>query len=206
MKPATCPRCYAAIPPDAPQGLCPKCLLAVNMGEPELIHSPAGNPLPPPPSPQEIQPLFPHLEIVRLLGRGGMGAVYEARQRGLNRPVALKLLWAPSIPDAEFEERFSREGRALAQLSHDNVVAVHDAGKSGPYYWILMEYVDGPNLRHLLQAGRLEPSRALPIVMQTCAALEYAHQQGVVHRDIKPENILITQSGRAKIADFGLAK
>ncbi|MFN0245144.1 MAG: protein kinase domain-containing protein [Planctomycetota bacterium] len=208
MKPTQCPRCHARIPADGPQGLCPSCLLAASWSEPELIITSGGDSpaLPPPPSPEEIQPLFPHLEIVRLLGRGGMGAVYEARQRGLGRVVALKLLWAPAIPDAAFQERFAREGRALAQLSHDNVVAVHDAGKSGPYYWLLMEYVDGPNLRQVLQTGAIEPVRALAIVMQMCAALDYAHEHGVVHRDIKPENVLLTRNGRVKIADFGLAK
>jgi len=204
--PIRCPQCLTTISTNAFDGRCPKCQRFIGDSEPEVFVTAAGESLPAPPTPEEIQPLFPHLEIVRLLGRGGMGAVYEARQRGLGRTVALKLLWAPKIPDAGFEERFSREGQALAQLSHDNVVAVHDAGKSGGYYWILMEYVDGPNLRQVLQEGQLDPERALPIVMQMCAALDYAHQQGIVHRDIKPENILMTRGGRVKIADFGLAK
>jgi len=159
-----------------------------------------------PPTPEEVQPLFPHLQIIRLIGQGGMGAVYEAKQRGLGRTVALKLLWAPKQLDAAFEQRFAREGQALAQLSHDHIVTVHDAGKSGPYYWLVMEYVDGANLRDLLEQGRLTPEQALPMVGQICTALEYAHQQGIVHRDIKPENILIGRDGHVKVADFGLAK
>jgi len=176
------------------------------MSTPEIVFTGVSEPHPPPPTPAEIQPLFPQLEIVRLIGRGGMGAVYEAKQRGLQRTVALKLLWAPQIPEAGFEERFLREGRALAHLSHDNVVGIHDAGKAGNYYWLLMEYVDGQNLRELLQAGVVDPMHALTIVKQMCAALEYAHKAGVVHRDIKPENVLISKNGRVKIADFGLAK
>jgi len=201
-----CPNCSATIPIDSHEGLCPQCLLALGMSPPSSARPEGPDIHPPPPQPQDIQPLFPQLELVRLIGQGGMGAVYEARQRGLGRPVALKILWAPAIPDAAFEERFSREGQALAKLSHENIVTVYDAGKSGPYYWLLMELVDGTDLRDLLEQGRLDPTRALPIVTQMCAALEYAHQRGVVHRDIKPENILIAADGRVKVADFGLAK
>jgi predicted Ser/Thr protein kinase len=203
---AQCPRCCAPIPADGPQGLCPKCLLAVGMGEPEIILTASGEPAPPPPAPAEIAPHFPQLEIVRLIGRGGMGAVYEARQRGLSRTVALKVLSAPHSADASFEERFVREAQTLARLSHENIVSVYDAGRAGPHFYLLMEYVDGPNLRQALQAGRIEPAHALTVVMQICAALDYAHRHGVVHRDIKPENVLLTREGRVKIADFGLAK
>jgi serine/threonine protein kinase len=201
-----CPTCSAAIPADSPLGMCPQCMLADGVGESDVGVKPAGDGTEAPPSAEEIRPLFPHLQIVRMIGQGGMGAVYEARQRGLGRTVALKLLWAPKRFDAAFEQRFAREGQALAQLSHDNIVTVHDAGKSGPYYWLVMEYVDGANLRELLQRGRLLPAQALPMVTQICSALEYAHQQGIVHRDIKPENILIGVDGRLKVADFGLAK
>ncbi len=201
-----CPTCSAAIPADSPLGMCPKCMLAVGVGESEARAESSGDGTEAPPSAEEIQPLFPHLQILRMIGQGGMGAVFEARQRGLGRTVALKLLWAPKRFDAAFEQRFAREGQALAQLSHDNIVTVHDAGKSGPYYWLIMEYVDGANLRELLEQGRLSPAQALPMVTQICWALEYAHQQGIVHRDIKPENILIGVDGRLKVADFGLAK
>ncbi len=204
--PTQCPRCCAPIPADGPQGLCPKCLLAVGMGEPEIILTASGEPAPPPPEPAEVAPHFPQLEIMKLIGRGGMGAVYEARQKGLNRAVALKILSAPSSADATFEARFVREAQALARLSHENIVAVFDAGRAGPHFYLLMEYVDGPNLRQAIRAGRIDPEKSLALVMQICTALEYAHRQGVVHRDIKPENVLLARDGRVKIADFGLAK
>src|SRR3712207_4528778 len=135
-----------------------------------------------------------------------MGVVYKARHRGLDRLVALKIL-PPEVSDAPgFAERFIREARALARLSHPNIVAVHDFGQGGGQYYLLMEYVDGTNLRSLMGAGRLPPAEALAIVPQLCDALQYAHDEGIVHRDIKPENILLDRRGRVKVADFGLAK
>ena len=144
--------------------------------------------------------------MLELLGRGGMGVVYKARHRGLERLVALKILQSRTREDPAFGERFAREARALARLSHPNIVAVYDFGQSKELFYFVMEYVDGANLRHLLQAARMTPKEALAIVPQVCDALQYAHDQGIVHRDIKPENILIDKSGRVKIADFGLAK
>ena len=161
---------------------------------------------------------FPQLEILELLGHGGMGAVYKARQPKLDRLVALKILRPESADDPAFAERFNREARTLARLSHPHIVAVYDFGEvslsgmprpgTGPrtLYYFLMEYVDGANLRQLLQTGELTPQQALAIVPQICEALQFAHDEGVVHRDIKPENILLDKRGRVKIADFGLAK
>jgi hypothetical protein len=108
--------------------------------------------------------------------------------------------------DPAFAERFGREARTLARLNHPHIVAVHDFGEAGGLYYLVMEYVDGPNLREVLQTGRLAPEQALAVVPQLCDALQYAHEEGVVHRDVKPENILLDQRGRVKIADFGLAK
>ncbi len=135
-----------------------------------------------------------------------MGAVYKARQRGLDRMVALKILPPQISAEPAFAERFAREARALARLSHPNVVTVIDLGQSGSLYYFLMEFVDGVNLRQMLQAGRLAPRDALGLILQICEALEYAHGEGVVHRDIKPENILVDPKGHVKIADFGLSK
>jgi tRNA A-37 threonylcarbamoyl transferase component Bud32 len=161
------------------------------------------------PKPEDIAAHFPQLEILECLGRGGMGAVYKARQPKLDRFVALKILTRnreDGTPDAEFAERFQREARALARLHHPNIVSIHDFGEAGGYHFLLMEYVDGLTLRQLLQSRKLSPEEALAIVPKICDALQYAHQQGIVHRDIKPENILLDKQGQLKIADFGIAK
>jgi tRNA A-37 threonylcarbamoyl transferase component Bud32 len=159
-----------------------------------------------PPSPGELAHHFPQLEILELLGQGGMGAVYKARQRKLDRLVAVKILPPDWGKEPAFAERFAREAKTLARLAHPHIVAVHDFGESDGLFYLVMEYVDGANLRHILQEGRLEPDEALAIIPQICDALQYAHEEGVVHRDIKPENILLDSKGRVKIADFGLAK
>ena len=158
------------------------------------------------PPDEEIVQAFPQFEILQLIGAGGMGRVYKIRQRHLDRVAALKILPRELAADPAFAERFSREGRALAKLSHANIVTVFDFGMSGSYSWLLMEYVDGVNLRQAMHAGAMQPREALQIIPAICAALEYAHGQGVLHRDIKPENILIDTAGRVKIADFGVAK
>ncbi|TDJ70666.1 MAG: serine/threonine protein kinase, partial [Planctomycetota bacterium] len=202
-----CPRCHATLAlTESPQGLCPKCLLAVAMGAPEVIRTRAGQPVEDPPRIAEIAALFPALEVLGILGRGGMGVVYRARQRELDRIVALKILPIRAGDDPAFEERFVREARALASLAHENIVSVYDSGRAGDFYYILMEFVDGPNLRQMIRSGDVRPAQALALVSQVCAALDFAHSEGIVHRDIKPENILIDQRGRVKIADFGLAK
>ena len=120
--------------------------------------------------------------------------------------MALKIL-PPSIgDDPAFAERFAREAKALAKLNHPGIVTLYEFGKADGLYFFLMEFVDGVNLRQLLQAGRISPREALAIVPQICDALQFAHDQGIVHRDIKPENILIDRRGRVKVADFGLVK
>ncbi len=135
-----------------------------------------------------------------------MGIVYKARQRTLDRLVALKVMPPDVARDPGFAERFTREARTLARLQHPNIVAIHDFGTSDGLYFLLMEYVDGANLRQAIRSGALTASQALAIVPQICDALQYAHENGVVHRDVKPENILLDRAGRVRIADFGLAK
>ena len=159
-----------------------------------------------PPPVAEIIQLFPQLEILGLIGKGGMGAVYKARQPALDRFVALKVLPPAVASDPGFAERFNREARALARLNHPNIVAIHDFGKAGALHYLLMEFVDGANLREIEQAGKLSPEQALTIVPQICEALQFAHNEGIVHRDIKPENLLLDKKGRVKITDFGIAK
>jgi serine/threonine protein kinase len=202
-----CPSCRKPLAPDAPLGLCPDCLIkaglnpATDPGDPSL--SAAGFV---PPSVEELSRLFPQLEILEFVGKGGMGAVYKARQPKLDRFVALKILPPAAAGDPGFAERFNREARALARLSHPNIVAVHDFGHAGVLHYLVMEFVDGGNLRQIEAAGRLTCAQALAIVPQICNALQFAHNEGIVHRDIKPENLLLDKKGRVKITDFGIAK
>jgi serine/threonine protein kinase len=223
-----CPGCHKALPTDVPLGLCPECLIKAGFQTGTEPASSARGFVPPPV--EQVARLFPQLEIIELVGKGGMGAVYKARQPALDRFVALKILPPDSAHDAGFAERFNREARALARLNHPNIVAVHDFGcirsrrgdeadvpqsstvpppDVGGYeglHYLIMEFVDGANLREVEQAGRLSPEQALSIVPQICEALQFAHGEGIVHRDIKPENILIDKRGRVKITDFGIAK
>ena len=158
------------------------------------------------PTQAEIAAAFPDLEILGLIGHGGMSAVFKARQPKLDRVVALKVLPKSLAATPGFAERFHREGRVLARLSHPSIVTVHDFGESGGFAYLVMEFVDGVNLRQAMRAGRFTPEQALKIIPAICDALQFAHTQGVLHRDIKPENILLDTTGRVKIADFGIAK
>lgn len=221
-----CPACDCELPADAPAGLCPQCLMLAGFNSgtaPDPGYAATAPHTPPggfvPPTAQEIAPLFPQLEILQLLGQGGMGAVYKARQVGLDRLVAVKILPPEISRDPSFAERFTREARALARLSHPNIVAVYDFGRTTPVadapgstsrdrslFYIVMEFVDGANLRQVIREKATTPPQALALVPQICEALQFAHDEGIVHRDIKPENILVDKRGRVKIADFGLAK
>ncbi|MEO1526003.1 MAG: serine/threonine-protein kinase [Planctomycetota bacterium] len=159
-----------------------------------------------PPTVEELREHLEAYEVQALIGQGGMGAVYLGRQKSLDREVAIKIL-PPEIAERQgFCERFGAEGRALAKLNHPNIVSVFDYGEAGPYAMLVMELVEGANLREVMRQGRLSQTEALEIIPQLCDALTYAHEEGVVHRDIKPENLLFDARGRLKITDFGLAK
>lgn len=159
-----------------------------------------------PPTDEEAAAWFPGFTEIRLLGRGGMGAVYAARQTSLDRNVALKLLPEELSRDATAAERFRREAQALAKLNHPNIISIHDFGETpGGSFYFVMEQVEGTDLHQLIRKGELPLAMALDVVRQVCEALEYAHAQGIVHRDIKPANILIDAKGRVKVSDFGLA-
>lgn len=153
-----------------------------------------------------LQEQLPGIDLGECVGRGGMGAVFRGRQRALDRTVAVKALLPPTGDAAQWLGRFQREARALARLQHPGIVTVHDHGHAEGLAWLVMEFIEGTDLRLLMDDGRLTPDEALAIVPPVCEALHYAHERGVVHRDIKPENILLDTDGRVRLVDFGLAK
>ena len=173
--------------------------------------SPDFQPRPPwqPPSLAELQALLPGYEFLSFLGRGGMGAVFRATQRSLHRPVAIKVLPANLLEDADanFAGRFRQEALTMAKLAHPGIVGVFESGEAGGLLYIVMEFVDGTDVARMIASeGKLAPEFATKLLTQVCDALHYAHERGVVHRDIKPANLLLTRDGTVKIADFGLAK
>lgn len=213
MPKTLCSQCGAPLDSNFPDAPCSACLLEFAV-ETETM--------PPSNISAEIeiemlrQVAFPQLEIIEQIGRGGMGTVYKARQPKLDRFVALKVMPEDRAAHPSFAERFAREGKLLARLSHPNIVAVYDFGqtevtipgeeKPVKFFYLTMEYVDGVDLRHAMREERFSPEQALAIVPKICDALQYAHEEGVLHRDIKPENILLDTKGRVKIADFGISK
>jgi serine/threonine protein kinase len=198
-----CPTCNRALNSD---NSCSSCLMELGLSRSAKVAAGASNrnKLP---SSNELNKLFPQLEIRDLIGFGGMGAVYQARQTALDRDVALKLIHSDFSEDAAFMERFEREAKTLAKLSHPNIVTVYDFGRTtnGMAYFI-MEYVEGINLRQVIETKSVDTNEALGLIKSLCGALEYLHGKGIVHRDIKPENILMGEDGVPKLADFGIAK
>lgn len=203
--PPPCPRCGAPLPPGR---TCAACVMASAY---ELGAEAAAPDAPGRPSAEALDAALPDYDVQVVIGRGGMGTVYRARHRKLDRLVAIKVLEPPAgVADAAaFTERFEREARVLASLDHPHIVRIHDFGRTGEpleLNYLVLEYVEGANLRDLLKAGKLSPREVLELVPQICEGLQAAHRMGVVHRDVKPENILVDAEGRVRIADFGLAK
>jgi len=151
------------------------------------------------------KPVIPGYELIEIIGKGGMGEVWRAKQISLQRMVAVKVLPPRLAKDPEFVARFDKEATALASLSHPNITQIIDRGVSGDHYYFVMELVPGKSLREIISGGRPTPAEALKISVQICRAIEHAHAQQIIHRDLKPENILIDDAGHVKVADFGLA-
>ncbi|MBL0694348.1 serine/threonine protein kinase [Comamonas sp. JC664] len=147
---------------------------------------------------------LPGFELKEMLGRGGMGEVWLARQQSLGRTVAVKLLPPRLAKDPEFVTRFEKEATALAALNHPNIIQIIDRGVAGEHYYFVMEYVEGRSLREAMSAG-LTPDTGLKLILSVARAIECAHEKGIIHRDLKPENILLDGRGNVKVADFGLA-
>ena len=193
MSATTCKTCAGPLDTD---GSCPKCLMVIGLDTNDLMD------LGPP---ELASDRVPGYRILETIGRGGMGSVFLATHEHLGRNVAIKVLTPAADESRDFSDRFRREARTMAGLTHPNIVAIHDFGEDGDLFWLVMEHVDGVNLRQLMDE-QLSDAQAFDIVRQICDGLHYAHHQGVVHRDIKPENVLVDRAGRVKLADFGLAK
>jgi len=214
--PKPCPQCGAGLPSESTDGLCPRCMLSQAMNEPpdsEVLKAtvPVSGPRKSwePPGAEEMGRLLPQYRIERMLGRGGMGAVYQGRQVALDRVVAIKILsTALEDADASFVERFKNEARAMAKLSHPGIVTVHDFGETeNGLLYIVMEFIEGTDVAKMIAGqGRLHSEHAMAITAHVCDALAYAHERGIIHRDIKPANIMVSYEGVVKVADFGLAK
>ncbi|MBM4083074.1 MAG: serine/threonine protein kinase, partial [Planctomycetes bacterium] len=148
----------------------------------------------------------PGYELLERLGEGSMGSVYKARQLSLDRIVALKLLATRLARDADYIKRFRREARLAAKLSHPNAVHVYNVEENARRHYIVMEFVDGPDVSKLIAKGPMGERAALEIIRGAALALGQAHEHGIIHRDIKPANILLTTKGQPKLSDLGLAK
>lgn len=157
------------------------------------------------PSPRALSRCLPQLDIQRFVARGGMGAVYYAVQRHLDREVALKIL-PPDVGDPDFRSRFALEARAMARLNHPNLAQLYDFGEAEGLLWMAQEWIDGPTFHTRFQEGPLSEGEAVALVCQVCEGLSYAHRHGIVHRDVKPENIMWNSDGVVKMTDFGLAR
>src|SRR5262245_8978397 len=144
--------------------------------------------------------------IIERIGRGGMGTVFKARDPVLDRMVALKVISSEGDVTEELKQRFYREAQACAKLSHPNIVVVHDLGEDSGQLFIVMEFLDGQELKYLIEQRRLSLEEKLSLMVQVCDGFHFAHQNNIIHRDIKPGNIFVLRNGQVKILDFGIAR
>ena len=206
-----CLQCGEPLPIDAPEGNCPICLVRLALGEtdnapdapadsPSVVTSHASRTTLP------TLRYFGNYELIEEIARGGMGAVFKARQMPLNRIVAVKMLLSGQFAGEDFVKRFRVEAEAAANLQHPNIVAIHEVGEHQGQHYFSMDYVEGTSLADLVRENPLPPSRAAAYLKTIAEAVHYAHQRGVLHRDLKPSNVLIDASDQPRVTDFGLAK
>jgi WD40 repeat protein/tRNA A-37 threonylcarbamoyl transferase component Bud32 len=217
-----CSQCGLTLPPDAPDSVCPACeLRGALQPDPDLapndpvsvtgqwIQAGVSSADDRPGLGREAPPSIPFgdYELIEEIARGGMGVVYKARQKRLNRIVAVKMVLSAQFGGKNFVQRFRAEASAAAILQHPNIVGIHDVGVQQGQHFFSMEYVEGPNLAHLVGARPLQPRRAAHYLKTIAEAIDYAHEQGILHRDLKPSNILIdSATDQPRVSDFGLAK
>jgi len=206
---ATCPNCNQPLPVDSPRGRCAACLLRVGLEHLQDEESSATDGLFPRDvftgesiSPRELG----DYELQEPIGHGGMGIIFRARQRSLNRIVALKLIRGGALARTEVVARFRTEAAAAARLQHPNIVGIHEVGEHAGQHFYSMEFVPGRSLAELLHGGPLPPKEAARMLKAIAEAIHFAHQRGVLHRDLKPSNILLDALQSPHVADFGLAK
>lgn len=205
----TCPSCGAALPFDAPKGMCPRCLYRMGFGEARDEGRAAGPDFAgvPPVTPYASLPRsFGDYDLLEVIAEGGMGVVYMARQRNLDRLVAVKMIRAEHLARPQDVERFHREATAAARLQHPHIVAIHESGEIEGQHFYAMDYVAGRSLAAVVREHPLPPRRAAACVQTVAKAIHHAHQHGVLHRDLKPSNILIDADDAPHVTDFGLAK
>jgi eukaryotic-like serine/threonine-protein kinase len=201
-----CPHCGTEIPPEAPGGWCPHCVLGEarstspdDVGSTTLVLSDIAD------LPEEL-PNIGAYQILGTIARGGMGVVYRARQKSLNRVVALKMLLGGVHASAQARERFKQEAAALAMLNDENIVRIHELGEHEGHLYFSMDYVEGTDLGKKAQNGPLAAREAAAFVQVAARAVQVAHRSGLIHRDLKPANILVNAQGQVRVSDFGLAK
>lgn len=209
MKKITCRECGAKTVSEAPERLCFSCQIAraAESGDSEFFFDEADDSTVFDGLEERLAAAVDSIRVESEIGRGSMGVVFRAVQTKLERPVAVKVM--PSWPGADdnFAERFLAEGRAMARLHHAHIVTIHDFGQTDcGLSYIVMEYVDGESLAGIAERGAVPPEQFVHVIAQVADALSYAHDLDIVHRDMKPDNILVDSTGRAKIADFGIAK
>ncbi|HOY57320.1 MAG TPA: protein kinase [Verrucomicrobiota bacterium] len=203
--PPPCPHCGRPLTRDAPGGLCLSCLAKLGVEGPPPGDLDATLVLPPPAAPGTIR-YFGDYELIEVLGYGGMGVVFRARQVSLNRSVAIKMILHGSFASEEFMRRFGAEAQTVAQLRHPNIVGIHEVGEHEGQPYFSMEYVLGMTLSERVRAGPMPPREAARCVATVARAIQYAHDSGVLHRDLKPSNILLDRQGQPRVSDFGVAK